>query len=478
MKTVTSVTSKNTQYEIGDAKARREKLNRDELPSNLSAFQNDLHFIDNTVNNLLNYYKKSETYTKEQVDSLLATRWSSQFVQELPTENISPTTIYFLRRNKPEGTNQYESDIYDEYIYVGQWELIGNTYVDLSDYYTKAEAESMADAKILAETQARQQADLTLQNNIDGVQSNLNTTNSNLSAETLARQQTDLRHDDSITTLTENLSNEITRATNVESALSDRIDVTESHLSDETNPHNVTAEQVGLGNVTNVGTTDTITPNSEENITSGAVYEGLNEKVDKVDGKGLSDQNFTYAEKTKLSELSNYDDTALKNRITTTENAITTLNGDSSVNGSVDKKIADAIGGITSIDFQIVSSLPASGVKGVIYFVQSESTETKNIYNEYVWVGNAFEKIGEATSTIDLTDYYTKAQVGSLVSVKQDKITITNDTTALTDSDSFDETPAGTNQTTTKRRPLTTLWNYIKTKIDTDGVNGITFEIV
>ena len=481
MNTVTSVTSKNTEYEIGDAKARREKLDRNELPSSLSAFINDLHFIDNTVNDLLNYYKKSETYTKEQVDSLLATRWSSQFVQELPTENISPTTIYFVLRNKPEGSSQYESDVYDEYIYVGQWELIGNTYVDLSDYYTKSESEDMVDAKVLVESQARQSADSTLQGNINTVQSNLDTTNSNLNAETLARQQADLSHDTAISELNTDLTDEITRATNAEGALSDRVDVTESHLSDETNPHNVTKQQVGLGNVTNVATTDTITPNSDENITSGAVYEALTEKVDKVQGKGLSDENFTYAEKTKLAGLSNYNDSTLSDRVTATENAITTLNGNSSVAGSVDKKIADALGGVTRIDFQIVSSLPQTGTRGVIYFVPNSSSEGQNVYDEYVWVGSDYVKIGQSTSTVDLTNYYTQAQTNALVSVKQDKITVTEDSSALTDSDSFDETPAGTNQTTTKKRLLSSLWTYISNKINVatnQGINGIQFSIV
>lgn len=47
----------------------------------------------------------------------------------------------------------------------------------------------------------------------------------------------------------------------------------------------------------------------------------LGGKVDKVDGKGLSTNDFTSAEKTKLEGLSNYDDSALAGRVTTLENA-------------------------------------------------------------------------------------------------------------------------------------------------------------
>lgn len=47
------------------------------------------------------------------------------------------------------------------------------------------------------------------------------------------------------------------------------------HLLDTSNPHSVTATQLGLGNVTNVATESTITQGSSNNITSGAVYSAL-----------------------------------------------------------------------------------------------------------------------------------------------------------------------------------------------------------
>ena len=54
-------------------------------------------------------------------------------VNVLPTENISTSTIYLVPSTTPG-----EENIYDEYIYVnGNWEHIGSTSVDLSDYVTK-----------------------------------------------------------------------------------------------------------------------------------------------------------------------------------------------------------------------------------------------------------------------------------------------------------------------------------------------------
>lgn len=57
-----------------------------------------------------------------------------QVVQALPTQNIQEHTVYFVPKTGE--TN----DIYDEYIYVNNdWEMIGNTQIDLSNYATKNE---------------------------------------------------------------------------------------------------------------------------------------------------------------------------------------------------------------------------------------------------------------------------------------------------------------------------------------------------
>lgn len=485
MNTVAWITSKNEQYDIKDIEARKTKLNIEDLPKGLSGFQNDVGFIDNTVSNLLNYYAKSETYNREKINELVSARLLIKIVDELPTEEISTSTIYFLKRKKEQGTTQYDSDVYDEYIYVdGTWELIGNTYVDLTDYYTKSQTESKIDEKVAIETQNRILADNTLQNNIDTVQTNVDDVNNSLNSEIVTRQNKNLSHETKMTEIETNLNSEITRATNAENNLSYRCDSYDYHVSNTENPHNVTANQVGLGNVTNVSTTNVITPDSEKNITSGAVYSALSNKVDKVDGKGLSDQNYTYEEKIKLSGLSNYDDTSLSDRVSATESAIENINADSSVDGSTDYKIAKALEGVTSISYEIVSSLPATGVTGKIYFVKGTGTETEQVYNEYVWLGDSWEKLGKSIAEIDLSDVYNKSEVNALVSVKNDKITVTEETsTVLTDESTFSTaSSSGTNPTNIIKRPLSLLWNYIKTKISSEGdsasVNGISFSII
>ncbi len=62
----------------------------------------------------------------------------------------------------------------------------------------------------------------------------------------------------------------------------------------------------------------------------------LNEKVDKVSGKGLSSNDYTSAEKTKLAELVNYDDTSIKKQITNLDNKIGDINTVlDSINGEI-----------------------------------------------------------------------------------------------------------------------------------------------
>ena len=70
----------------------------------------------------------------------------------------------------------------------------------------------------------------------------------------------------------------------------------------------------------------------------------------------------------------------------------------------VQSAINEALSDITGIDIQVVTSLPTTGVKGVIYLV-AHSHGTNDSYDEYVWVAskNAYEKIGN--TDVDLSAY-------------------------------------------------------------------------
>lgn len=83
----------------------------------------------------------------------------------------------------------------------------------------------------------------------------------------------------------------------------------------------------------------------------------------------------------------------------------------------VSTAIANAISSIQGISYEVVQTLPTTGAAGVIYLI-SNSGSGQNIYDEYIWTGSAFEKIG--TTDVDLSGYQpkmdaiTNAQINSL----------------------------------------------------------------
>lgn len=107
------------------------------VPTKLSELTNDTGFITNTANNLVNYYLKSESYNKDEINALIGglSSLSAIVVTELPTENISTSTIYLIAN-----TEQVENNYYDEFLYINNvWEKIGTTQTKLDNYYTKEE---------------------------------------------------------------------------------------------------------------------------------------------------------------------------------------------------------------------------------------------------------------------------------------------------------------------------------------------------
>lgn len=86
----------------------------------------------------------------------------------------------------------------------------------------------------------------------------------------------------------------------------------------------------------------------------------------------------------------------------------------------VQQLIDDELAGITGIEFEIVSALPATGEKGVIYLVGSASP-----YDEYIWIeptgGTAhFEQIG--STSIDLSGYVQASEMHALTNAEIDTI--------------------------------------------------------
>lgn len=125
------------QYTQQEIQTLLSKIDNMTQPTKTSDLNNDSGFIINTVSNLVNYYTKTQTYSKQEVDTLIASVTSGGFerVNELPTENISMSKIYLVP-----STTTKTKNIYDEYINLDGtskgWEMIGDTKINLSNYVT------------------------------------------------------------------------------------------------------------------------------------------------------------------------------------------------------------------------------------------------------------------------------------------------------------------------------------------------------
>ena len=175
------------------------------------------------------------------------------------------------------------------------------------------------------------------------------------------------------------------------------------------------------------------------------IKSALGGKVDVVSGKGLSTNDYTSEEKQKLSGIAsgaqvNVIESVKVNgtKLTPSSKAVdvtvptktSQLTNDSGyqsetavesiitakgyqTQSQVQSLINSAVGNITSIKYQKVTSLPATGSNGVIYLV-AHSHGTQDIYDEYIWLAETktYEKIGN--TDIDLSAYVKSSELTAI----------------------------------------------------------------
>lgn len=156
----------------------------------------------------------------------------------------------------------------------------------------------------------------------------------------------------------------------------------------------------------------------------------LGGKVDAVSGKGLSTNDYTSEEKQKLSGIASGaqvnviesvkvngtkltpSSKAVDVTVPTKVSQLTNDNG-FQTQSQVQSLINSAVGNITSIRYEKVTSLPATGSNGVIYLV-AHSHGKQDIYDEYIWLSETktYEKIGN--TDIDLSAYVKKSELTAI----------------------------------------------------------------
>ena len=113
------------------------------------------NFITRSVSDLVNYYLKSDLYTKAEVQQLIdaVKQFRYQLAAELPTASQSTMGIIYLVPSP----NPQQANAKDEYITIEvqsggqttyQWEQIGTTTIDLSGYYTSAQTDAAITAAL------------------------------------------------------------------------------------------------------------------------------------------------------------------------------------------------------------------------------------------------------------------------------------------------------------------------------------------
>lgn len=278
-------------------------------------------------------------------------------VTELP-QTGDPDRIYLVP-NESSRTN----DIYDEYIWLveqSKWEFLGNKHVDvdLTDYYTKEEVDALipqvdsytkaeSDNKYAVKTDVYTksevddlivpQIDAYTKQESDSKYATIETVNNKVD-KVVGKQ---LSTEDYTTEEKEKLAGLSNYDdTNITQKLNEKVDkITGKGLSTE---DYTTSEKTKLGTIeegaqvntvtsvagrtgavtltkTDIGLDNVDNTSDDDKPISTATQTALDSKVDKVEGKGLSQENFTTELKSKLDGLSNYDDStiteALSNKV-------------------------------------------------------------------------------------------------------------------------------------------------------------------
>ena len=123
---------------------KSEVLNEIVIPTKTSDLNNDSNFITNTVDNLINYYKSSETYTKTEIDNKLGAvykyRGTVSTYQNLPTQNLTIGDVYNV---ESDGSN---------YAWDGTiWDKLGGD-IDLSGYQTLIDSSHKLSSDLIDDT--------------------------------------------------------------------------------------------------------------------------------------------------------------------------------------------------------------------------------------------------------------------------------------------------------------------------------------
>lgn len=143
--------------------------------------------------------------------------------------------------------------------------------------------------------------------------------------------------------------------------------------------------------------------------------------VTKSPGMGLSESNFTEEEKGKLSTVEMSAQSNKIEKINLAGKELFPVNKIVNIDAYTKKEINDLIKKIPNFKIEVVTSLPTSNIDNSTIYLVRGSGSGENMYDEYLYVNNTWERLGGQSQSLDLTNYATKAELPKKVSdLKQD----------------------------------------------------------
>lgn len=124
--------------------------------------------------------------------------------------------------------------------------------------------------------------------------------------------------------------------------------------------------------------------------------------TDNIAVKGLGTAAYTASSAYATAAQGTKADNAMPKAGGAFTGAVTVLAPTADMNPATKKYVDNAISGVVQFDVQVVTELPTTGKKGVIY-LKAHTHGTGDSYDEYIWTGEAFEKIGN--TDVDLSGY-------------------------------------------------------------------------
>ena len=131
------------------------------------------------------------------------------------------------------------------------------------------------------------------------------------------------------------------------------------------------------------------------------LWSKVKDKVSSINKESVGLNNVTNDAQVKRSEMG-------------VANGVPTLDS----NGKIP---VDQLGNLDTVVSMVVTELPTTDIKTNKIYLVKDSTTEGDLYQEYLYVDNKWEKVGTHKQEVDLTDYAKKSEAAKSLSISQDE---------------------------------------------------------